>query len=147
MDIVELLKSEHKKVNSHLDRLLNSRPGSSKTRQLEIQRLKEALIPHMEGEEELLYPLLIEDEDTKELGFEAAEQHRAARNVLFDVEEMNADDERWHARMKVCSDLLKLHIEVEEKVILEIVSDLLDQDQRKELAKQFQAFKKHRLAS
>ncbi len=72
-----------------------------------------ALVVHTKLEEELVYPLLKEIDDDLEL--EAEEEHRCVDFVITEMKPMSPDDEKFDAKFKVLSEMVKHHIKEEEE--------------------------------
>jgi hemerythrin-like domain-containing protein len=140
MDLFAMLKKDHDEVKKVLGALVGSTGRATKSRQSGFQKLQELLIPHMVAEEEMFYPIIIQ-ESQAEKGYQAMEEHRAARAVLSDLKELDFGDDKWHARCQVLAELLEHHIEEEESDIFEAARDVIDDERSQKLAKQFQAKK------
>jgi len=103
-----------------------------------FSRIEEELEIHMEGEEKYLYPALEESEEAREHVLEAYEEHHVAKTVLEEAGNLDKDDERWDAKVKVLCELVDHHIEEEEGELFKIAKDVLDEDRRQEIARQFE---------
>lgn len=139
-DLFELLKSDHRKVQALLEKMLKG--GASKSKQQNFEKFQTEFLGHAAAEEKLLYPMLIEQSDQPELGHMALEEHRAARMVLKDLIGLKPNDERWIARCQVMAELINHHIEEEESEVFDAFGEIIDEEQSKQLAKQFQQSKK-----
>jgi hemerythrin superfamily protein len=73
-----------------------------------------ALVVHTKIEEELIYPLLTENEDEEDMKNEAAEEHRVVDFIITEMKGMDQDDEKFDAKFKVLSEMVKHHIKKEE---------------------------------
>lgn len=144
-DLFDLIQKDHEKVRQVMKKIQKSRPGMS--RESDLDRLKVELLPHMMLEEQMFYPIMIDESEQRELGFEAIEEHRVARNVLDDLEELEPSDEKWSARFKVFMELVEHHIEEEESDVFEAAREIIDSDRAMELGKQFQSQKRKILKS
>lgn len=77
--IVDTLMQEHKVVLSILSELANKGVSG---REQKYSSLKENLMPHVIGEEQVLYPRLKEVTETRDIAFEAIEEHSAVKTLL-----------------------------------------------------------------
>ena len=132
MHLLEHLKHEHEQVKAVLGRLADTTARASKGRHSGMNELRKLLMPHMDAEEQVFYPALIELGQT-ELAYSAMEEHRAARTVLEDLQSLDVSDERWHAYLKVLSELLTHHIAQEEQDVFDAVRKEMDDHQQDEL--------------
>ena len=118
MDLFEMLKTDHDEVEKILEKMKETTTRAAKSRQSGLEKLHHLLIPHMEAEEEIFYPQLINAGET-DVAYEALEEHKTARLVLQDLENMAADDVRWKPYMKVLAELVLHHVEEEESEVFE----------------------------
>lgn len=96
MDILQSIKKDHQEVKDIFQKLTES----ENSREQDFSDLRKELIPHMKAEESLFYSKLMDDE-SKEATLEGIEEHRAAQNVLKELEKTSMKDERWPAKLKV----------------------------------------------
>lgn len=136
MDLFDHLKQEHEQVKKTLERLMTSTSRGAKSRTSGMDQLRKLLLPHMEAEEGLFYPALIE-QGKSELGLEAMEEHRVARRIMEDIQDVEPADEHWHARLKVLCDVIEHHIEEEESQVFDAAREVFDADRLEEMADQF----------
>ncbi len=71
-----------------------------------------ALTVHTKLEEELVYPLLKRNDE--DMMHEAEEEHRVVDFVITELKELDAQDEKFKAKFKVLTELVKHHIKEEE---------------------------------
>src|SRR5687768_10958232 len=100
MDPVKLIKQDHRTVKKLF------RSFERATRRADKQRIAEEIIEelsvHATIEEQLLYPLLRRGEERlEEPVLNALEEHHAAKLILAELDKMDADDERFAAKMHV----------------------------------------------
>lgn len=142
MKLFDILKKDHKTVQDLIEKMLNSSERAGRTREQSFNKFKKEILQHMHGEEEVFYPFLLEDEDLKEKAFEALEEHRAVRLALPDIESKDVEDEQWKPIMKVIGEMIKHHINEEEKVVFKQASKSIDEETDERLSKEFQEAKK-----
>jgi hypothetical protein len=107
---IDLLKQDHSRVKQMLEKFLELEEEQEKASLLKT--IIEELTVHAELEEELVYPLLRnEDED---LTLESLEEHHVVKLLLGELSELNAGDNRTKAKVKVLNELVKQHIQEEE---------------------------------
>lgn len=141
MDPVKLIKQDHRAVKKLF------RSFERATRRADKQRLAEEIVEelsvHATIEEQLLYPLLRRGDDRLEQPvLNALEEHHAAKLILAELDKMDADDERFAAKMHVVRESVEMHIEEEETRLLPRLEKLLDAEDRSQLAEALLAAKK-----
>ncbi len=82
MNILEMLKKDHMKVNKMLEELANTTKRAVKTRETLFADLKKELIIHCEFEEQVFYPLGRENPKLKKIILEGYEEHQLVKNLL-----------------------------------------------------------------
>ncbi|HON12257.1 MAG TPA: hemerythrin domain-containing protein [Chitinispirillaceae bacterium] len=120
------IRTEHNEVKQILNRMLNSSPSRRETL---IKELKVALVPHLEGEEKVFYPVLDNKRESHEIILEALLEHRIARNLFNELMDLNVDADDWIARTKVLKDIIEHHIEEEESEIFQAGEKLISHEQ------------------
>ena len=114
MDALKLLKEDHDKVRSMLEKLDATTERAEKTRTEMLQTLKRELGVHETLEEELLYPALEEFARTKDIALEGYEEHHVVDQIMAELEDTPVEDETWAAKLTVMKENLEHHIEEEE---------------------------------
>ncbi|NLP00984.1 MAG: hemerythrin domain-containing protein [Fibrobacter sp.] len=125
-EFYEQIRTEHNEVKQILNRMLNSSPSRRETL---IKELKVALVPHLEGEEKVFYPVLDSKRESHEIILEALLEHRIARNLFNELMDLNVDADDWIARTKVLKDIIEHHIEEEESEIFQAGEKLISHEQ------------------
>ncbi|NLA39364.1 MAG: hemerythrin domain-containing protein [Methanomicrobiales archaeon] len=113
-NVIDTLKQEHEMVLSQLSELSSKGTGN---REQKYSTLKENLIPHMVGEEQAVYPRLM-DPGMKEIILEAIEEHSAVKTLLSQLDRVSTSEEDvWVAKITVIMENVQHHISEEEKHI------------------------------
>ena len=133
MNPIQLLKQDHRTVKGLF------RKFESATRTADKQKLGQEIIEelsiHAALEEQLIYPLIREHVGRAEDSvLNALEEHHAVKVILSELDGMNADHERYDAKMHVVKESVEMHIEEEEKKLLPRLDALLGDDDRRMLA-------------
>jgi sporulation protein YlmC with PRC-barrel domain/hemerythrin-like domain-containing protein len=140
-EIYQILKDEHDKVLSLFDEAI--RNGSRDT----FMQIKDELDTHLNGEEELLYPVLKKENRTHDITMEGYQEHHVAKVLLSELDSMSEKDEMWTSKLKVLRENVKHHVEEEEKEMFPASRKVLSEQKAGELAEQYLAFKdKYRAA-
>jgi len=128
MDVLTLLKKDHKAVGALLDRAINCEPEDPKLRDL-AREIEEALTVHAAIEEKYFYPALkkrAEDSEDKVDVFEAYAEHDVVKHLIALLTSTRARDERFKAEVQVLSEAVKHHVKEEESTIFALARELLD---------------------
>lgn len=141
MDALELLKIDHKKVTKLLEELENTTERAVKTREKLFAELNAELLLHEELEEKLLYPLLKNEDSTKDITLESYQEHHVVDILLKELNEMNVTDEAWPAKLKVLKENLEHHIQEEENKMFPKTKKVINQATLIELGKKMQQMK------
>lgn len=146
MDMFQMIHQDHQRVSKTLDDLAKTTKRASKTREERFERLKREIQPHMMAEEEVLYPALMQPRETHELALQAREEHRVARMLLQELDDMDKQDDEWGPKLKVMATLISSHIEAEEGEVLAKTRSALDQEKLQEVSRRFMEAKKGAMA-
>src|SRR6185369_16288491 len=114
MDAFELLKKDHEKVSGIFEKLEPTTERGVKTREELFTQLKRELDIHAQIEEQILYPVLKEADETHDITLEAFEEHNVVKQLLAELEELPKDDETWQAKLTVLKENVEHHVEEEE---------------------------------
>jgi hemerythrin-like domain-containing protein len=122
---IELLMSDHRKVEDLFDRYESEKDGDESTKQQLAQKICNELKVHAQVEEELFYPWLREnlDEDDMEMVEEATVEHQSAKDLIAQIEGAGEIDEAYDAKVKVLGEYIKHHVKEEEGEIFPEVRD------------------------
>jgi hypothetical protein len=133
MNPIQLLKQDHRTVKGLFREFENATRTADK--QKLGQEIIEELSIHSAIEEQLVYPLIRQQEAREEAVLNALEEHHAVKVILAELDGMNADHERYAAKMHVVKESVEMHIEEEEAKLLPRLDAMLgDDDDRKVLA-------------
>jgi hemerythrin superfamily protein len=137
MDPTALLKKQHRGVEGLFKKILKAEEPQE-CRQL-LEELRHALEMHMQLEEEMFYPAVREVAAKKaDVVLEAYEEHGVVKLVLERLPEVDPEDERFHAKMTVLQELVKHHVDEEEKEMFKLAKKL-GKDELKSLGERLAA--------
>jgi len=112
-DAIALLKADHRQVEEWFEQFESARSDS---RQQELaQKICQALKVHTEIEEEIFYPAFLEATDEEDIHHEAEVEHDGAKKLIAQIEGSGPDDDYFHAKVTVLSEMIKHHVQEEEK--------------------------------
>lgn len=132
-DPLEMLKMDHDHVKENFEKF-ESASGEGEKYSIFVDTVL-SLVVHTKLEEELVYPLLEEsdDEEDEDMKLEAEEEHRVVDFVITEMKGMDESDEKFDAKFKVLSELVKHHIKEEEEEMFPSLRELdIDFDELKE---------------
>src|SRR6478735_525202 len=109
---LELLEKDHQEVDGFFDEYETLEDAGEKERM--ALKICLALTVHTQIEEELFYPAAREAIEKAELIDEAIVEHASAKQLIAEIEEMDAGDELYDAKVKVLGEQVRHHIEEEE---------------------------------
>lgn len=133
MDPIQLIRKDHATVKALFRRF--EKADRTSERQKLGQEIIEELSVHAVIEEQLIYPLLREREvRLEDRVLNALEEHHAVKLVLAELDTLNADHERFRAKVHVVRESVEMHIEEEEGKLLPRLEAVLDADESKSLA-------------
>ncbi|OKH32290.1 hemerythrin [[Phormidium ambiguum] IAM M-71] len=139
MNVIELIKSDHRKVESLFSEI--EKTEDSKKRQVLFDQIYTELTLHAKVEELTLYPSMRDYDETHDMVDEAEEEHTEAKELLEEIKSMSPSDPNFPAKIEELKEAVQHHVEEEENEILPSVSDSMDEQEMKELAKEFKEAK------
>lgn len=138
---IELLMSDHRKVEDLFEQFEQEKEGDEGTRREIAQKICAELTIHAQVEEELFYPWLREnlEDDDMEMVEEAQVEHNTAKDLIAQIEGATDIDEVYNAKVKVLSEYIKHHVQEEENEIFPEARD--EQEELDELGQEMAARK------
>ena len=144
--ILNLLKEDHKEVNDLLEEMTETTERAAKNRQELFDEMKTALMAHAHAEQEIFYKPLLQSGDDPDMMLEAQVEHQVVERLLMDIEQTDAADEKWLAKVTVLQELVQHHVKEEEKEIFKLARETFDRAQLEELGQRFETRKKQEMA-
>jgi len=139
MDILDVIKKEHREAASMLDQALKCEPGDQKLVDL-AKRIEYALSTHVQIEERLLYSRLRKDAEEEEQlvdVYEAYTEHDVAGHLIALLKSGRKPDEKFKAELQVLGESIKHHVKEEESTVFAIARKLLSDGERDELGEKW----------
>jgi hemerythrin superfamily protein len=133
MNAFTLLKQDHETVAGLLEKIDKTTERGLKTREDLFSRLKTELDIHAKIEEEIFYPALEGEEETRDITLEAFEEHRLVKQLLAELESMPKDDEQWTAKFTVLKENVEHHVEEEEGEMFPKARKVLSKEEQETL--------------
>jgi Hemerythrin HHE cation binding domain len=147
MNAFDILKEDHQKVSSLFEKLEPTTERAVKTREELFAKLKTELDIHSQIEETILYPVLKEIEETRDITLESIEEHRIVKLLLMELEQMPKDTEQWTAKLTVLKENVEHHVEEEEGEMFKQARSALNKEKIEQLTTRIEAEKKKQMAA
>lgn len=112
-DAIALLKADHRQVEQWFEQFESTRSDAKK--QNLAASICQALKVHTQIEEEIFYPAFLEATEEEDIHHEAAVEHNGAKKLIAAIEGSGPSDDYYDARVKVLSEMIKHHVNEEEK--------------------------------
>ena len=143
-DAVELVKSDHRKVEQLFREFEEAGDRAYKTKQQLVEQITRELEVHAAIEEETYYPAVEAKarKDGKELIAEAVEEHHVIKVLLGELGSMSSEDEAFDAKVTVLMENVLHHVEEEESELLPQSEKILGTDELTRLGEQMAARKR-----
>jgi hemerythrin superfamily protein len=143
-DAVELIKSDHRKVEKLFREFEEAGDRAYKTKQELVGQIVEELEVHATIEEETYYPAVEAKakKEGKELIAEAVEEHHVVKILLGELRSMSSEDEAFDAKVTVLMENVRHHVEEEESELLPQSEKILDSDELTRLGEEMAARKR-----
>ncbi|RZJ98807.1 MAG: hemerythrin domain-containing protein [Flavobacterium sp.] len=113
-DAISLLISDHEEVKALFKEFEGLSDRSKVTKKKLADQICEALTVHAMIEEEIFYPAVREVLDDEDLMDEAVVEHASAKDLIGQIQSMEAGDDLYDAKVKVLSEQIDHHVEEEE---------------------------------
>jgi len=134
MDILDFLKSDHKKVSGLLKTLEETTITTPEARADLYNQLEKDLNGHMAVEEKLLYPVLENAKQTHEIALESFEEHKVVKRLLQELKDVEEDQDEWQAKLKVLSENIEHHVKEEEGEMFPKAKKIIPEEERERIA-------------
>jgi len=116
-DAITLLTADHDKVKKlfkDFDKLKDD-SGTDKQKEKLVGQICTELTLHMQLEEEILYPEVRDPVDDNDLMDEAEVEHATVKELIGQLESMDADDELYDAKVLVLNEYVEHHVKEEQE--------------------------------
>jgi iron-sulfur cluster repair protein YtfE (RIC family) len=133
MDAFTLLKNDHAEVSAKFKQLEATSEEDADARQQLFNEIKQALEVHAHIEETIFYPALKQEAETREIIFEALDEHQEIKDLL---QQLAGTPPQGNAFDNLCGDLKRAvehHVKEEEGEMFPKAKDVLSPQQLDEL--------------
>ncbi|HKS87925.1 MAG TPA: hemerythrin domain-containing protein [Stellaceae bacterium] len=127
INALDLLEHDHREVEELFDEFDETEKAEEKDEL--ARKICMELTVHAQIEEEIFYPEARRATQDNELIDEAMVEHASAKHLIAEIEEMEAGDELFDAKVKVLGEQMKRHImEEEEELFPELANAKMNLD-------------------
>jgi len=112
-DAVALLKADHREVEGLFEQFQKTK--SEERKKALASKICNALKLHTAIEEEIFYPAFLDATEEEDIHHEAEVEHEGAKKLIDEIETSGPSDDYYDARVKVLSEMIKHHVNEEEK--------------------------------
>lgn len=113
-DALNLLINDHKQVKEMFEQFEGLSDRSKATKKKLADQICQALTVHTQLEEKIFYPAAREAINDEDLMDEAQVEHASAKELIEQLQGMEADDDLYDAKVKVLSEQVEHHVREEE---------------------------------
>lgn len=142
MDIITVLKEDHRNVEDLFKQLESSSDRAVKTKEKLFSQLMSELTLHAAAEERILYPLVEQLRDLRSEALEAYEEHRLITQLLAELSAIECGCEQWAAKLKVLKDMIEHHVLEEETEMFNDLKARFPKAELRALGDEVQAYKR-----
>ncbi|WP_157267777.1 hemerythrin domain-containing protein [Azohydromonas aeria] len=135
MDAIELLTSQHRRLEGLMKDWMN---GSEGRRQTLFKQVGDELTLHVTSEEQVFYPA-VKEKRTEDILLESLEEHLSLKRVLADLIALDPADPTFEAKFHVLKEQAEHHHKEEEEHLFPKVKQLLEPMARNTLGEQMLA--------
>ncbi len=139
MDIFELIKADHRKVEKIFSELQST--NSSKKLDQGFKQLYQELNLHAQVEELTFYPSIRNYEGTEELLEEAEEEHTEVKVMLEQMKSIDSSSAEFKEKISQLKEAVQHHVQEEENEVFPKVRQMMNEEELKQLVTEFQEAK------
>ncbi len=121
-DLLQVLHKDHKNVSELFFQF--SQEDDDKEKKAIVTRIIKELTLHAKAEEDVVYPAVRDGaDDAEDIMDEADTEHHVVKFLLAELSDMSPKDEYFDAKVTVLCELVKHHVEEEEKEMFDKIKD------------------------
>lgn len=139
MDVYKLLKLDHDSMKAIFKDLQDEK--ALKKREMLFAELNMELTLHALAEEKYLYPILKDADLTHDLAAASAEDHKAMKALLKELEEGDKGGDAWMSKLQILREKVERHIQEEERGLFPLARRVIDGETAEQLSVEIESFK------
>jgi hemerythrin-like domain-containing protein len=137
-NIFDLIRGDHRKVEDLFSQIEAADDQAAATI---LEQLVNELVVHTRAEEETLYARLRNEDDSRDDILKSDEEHALVHQLCMELLELDEDDDRCDAKLRVLKELVEHHVEDEESQLLPMAEELIGAEGSVALGEEFLARK------
>lgn len=141
MNIINLLKADHKKVKEIFSEIEETSSKAEKKRTKLFETLHQELAIHEKIEETIFYPRLKKEKEAKDIVLESYEEHHVMDLLLQELAELEPGAESWLPKLIVLKEVVEHHVKEEEKELFPQTQKLLPKEELETMGMEATALK------
>jgi iron-sulfur cluster repair protein YtfE (RIC family) len=138
MNLFDALKRDHERVACLFTELLGAKASTEAASEALFAELSFVLDAHRRAEEEIVYPILEANEETRELAQKAYEEHQVAHQLLNELATLARTDAKWGPKLLVLKETVERHVQSEEKNLLKKAARAMTREEADRLGALFE---------
>ncbi len=138
MSVIDIILREHPEILDEMDELLDTPSEAYEERRRRFNEIAARIEAHERAEELTLYASLTQDHVTRQVAFQALEEHRLIRLLLQEQASISPQEEIWLPRMVVTRNLLSLHANIEENNVLPLADRMFSREDLDQMGRDFE---------
>lgn len=139
IDLLDLLKVDHQLISALLEEVENSISTQGVASESLFKDLSLNVRLHSLGEETVLYPKLVQLNESKDIAEDAQEEHQVIAQLIDELEDTDFKEDKWKSLFKALKQNIEHHIEKEESEMFKMVRDLFSEDELIQLSQDFES--------
>lgn len=129
MDVLKLLKEDHKKVKALFGEVESLGDRASVQRKKLFAKIDGELTAHVRVEETIFYPAFRSragNGEAKDEVLEAYEEHGIVKNLIRELEDLDPKDDTYKPKLTVLMELVEHHVKEEESTMFKMARELFE---------------------
>jgi len=135
MDALQMLEQDHRKVKILFREAKDA--NDPRKRKEVFDKIDTELEIHTHIEETVFYPAI----EFKEIVAEALEEHREAKTLLDELEDLEAEDDEFELKLEELIEAVEHHVEEEEGEMFPKIREVFDRTQLEQLGQELESAK------
>ncbi len=136
MDIFELIKADHRKVESLFSEI--EKTDDSQKLGQDFKQLYQELNVHTQTEELTFYPMMRDHERTRKLVVGAEKEHNQVKIILEQMKSLDSASPEFKAKISQLKEVVEHHVQEEENKVFPQVHQNMNDQKLQQLAQAFQ---------
>jgi hemerythrin superfamily protein len=137
MSIADSIKRDHQDFRETIARLQKTTVSNVEERRTTFTEFRRKVFSHFLAEEDTVLKEMAKLTELRPLALELIEEHRAIRDLMDVIWSTNCDDEVWLPRLTPMAEVLAIHMNKEENIVIPAAPKYFTDAQLEALGKVF----------